>query len=71
MLGTSWELWTERIGYFVTIDLLACRPSHVVSQDDIVTWSTGYNIETIMSAMSDTNTAKMNLLPIIPLCDCR
>ena len=53
MLGTSWELWTEIIGYFVMIDLLACRPSPVVSQDDIVTWSTGYNIETIMSAMSD------------------
>ena len=53
MLVTSWELWIERTEYFVMTDLLARRPSHVVSQDDIVTWSTGYNIETTMSAMSD------------------
>ena len=68
MLVTSWELWIERTEYFVMIDLLARRPSHVVSQDDIVTRSTGYKI---MSVTNERNTAKMNLLPIIPLCDCR
>ena len=47
MLVTSWELWIERTEYFVMIDLLARRPSHVVSQDDIVTRSTGYKIMSV------------------------